>query len=54
VKIQINLPEIEIEGIDLHIWNSRSGDIKRVKQLEVPWYKVLWFSMAIPRHSFLL
>ncbi|XP_062153306.1 uncharacterized protein LOC133861533 [Alnus glutinosa] len=29
VKIQINLPEIEIEGIGLHIWNSRSGDIKR-------------------------
>lgn len=54
VEIKINLPEIEIEGIDLHIWNSWSGDIIRVRQPKVHWYKVLWFSMAIPHHSFLL
>jgi hypothetical protein len=62
VDIQVKLFEVAIEETDLPVWNSRSGvyncfetwDHLRNRQPEVPWSKVFWFSMAIPRQAFML
>jgi hypothetical protein len=62
VKLQSRLPEVDIGIEDLPIWNFRNGvysysetrELLREKQPVVDWWKVVWFSLAIPRHSFLL
>jgi hypothetical protein len=62
VDIQIQLPKIGLGGIDTPIWDSRRGtyscsetwDKLRVRNPEVVWWKLVWFSQAIPKHSFLL
>jgi hypothetical protein len=62
VQIQNRLPEIQLGGADLPIWNSKKGvyscvdtwEILRAKKPVVSWFKAVWFLMAIPRHSFLL
>jgi hypothetical protein len=62
VDIQVQLPEIGLGGIDTPIWDSRRGtyscsetwDKLRVRNPEVVWWKLVWFSQAIPKHSFLL
>jgi hypothetical protein len=62
VELQSRLPEVDIGIEDLPIWNSRNGvyscsetwELLREKQPVVDWWKVVWFSLAIPRHSFLL
>jgi hypothetical protein len=62
VEIQSRIPEIDIGDKDLPIWKSRNGvyscsgtwELLRVNQLVVYWWKVVWFSLSIPFHSFLL
>jgi hypothetical protein len=62
VEIQSRLPEVDIGVEDLPIWNSRNGvyscsetwETLREKKPAMDWWKVVWFSLAIPRHSFLL
>jgi hypothetical protein len=62
VEIQSKLSEVVIGDSDMPTWNTRSGsyscaatwDALRTRQPEVPWHKVVWFSMAIPCHSFML
>jgi hypothetical protein len=56
------LPEIELGEVDQPFWYTKSGVFSyaetweklREKQPIVPWYKVVWFPAAIPRHSFVL
>jgi hypothetical protein len=61
--IQTSLSELIVEGgVDVPVWNSKSGIYKcvdaweslRSKQPVVPWWRVVWFNFAIPRHAFLL
>jgi hypothetical protein len=62
VKLQSRLPKVDIGSEDLPIWNFRNGvyscsetwELLREKQPVVDWWKVVWFSLAIPRHAFLL
>jgi len=62
VEIQGSLPNIPFGGYDLPVWESRNGKYScaetweklRSKHPVVPWWKPVWFSMAIPRHSFFL
>lgn len=61
--IQYRLFEVVIKGdADVPIWNSKKGIYNcadswknlQTKQPFVPWWKVVWFNLAIPRHAFLL
>jgi hypothetical protein len=60
VAIQSKLPETTLGDTDRHLWNSSKGtyscakvwDNLREKKLEVSWSKLVWFSMAIPKHAF--
>lgn len=62
VEIQSRLPKIEIGEIDMSVWNSKNGvyscsktwEILRPRHTDVSWYNLVWFSMAIPMHYFLL
>jgi hypothetical protein len=62
VEIQCNLPDIRLGGEDELIWESRNGKYScadtwenmRSRSQEVTWWKVVWSSMAIPKHSFFL
>jgi hypothetical protein len=62
VQIQSWLPEVLIGEADQPIWNFKKGiysygetwDFLREKKPVIPWFKVVWFPMAIPRYSFML
>jgi len=48
-------------GEDQLIWESRNGKYSCAdtwenmsRSQEVPWWKVVWWPMAIPKHSFFL
>jgi hypothetical protein len=61
VAIQSRLPEITFGVSDLPLWESSNGkylcaatwDNLRNKLPEVDWWRLVWFSLAIPKHSFL-
>jgi hypothetical protein len=62
LQIQSRLPEVLICDYDKAIWNSKKEIYScaetwkslREKKPVIPWFKVVWFLMAIPRHSFML
>jgi hypothetical protein len=62
VHIQSQLPDIAIGEADIPVWKSRRGTYScsvtwnslRTKAPEVPWWQVVWFPLAIPRHAFML
>jgi hypothetical protein len=62
VEIQSKLHEVVIGDVDLPVWNSRSGQYSCAETWEnlivvnpvVNWWKLVWYPMSIPRHSFLL
>jgi len=62
VEIQCQLLDINLGGEDQPIWESKNGKYScaetwerlRSKNQVVHWWKSVWFSMAIPRHSFFL
>jgi hypothetical protein len=62
VAIQVRLPDVKIGEADVAILKSKSGvyscgetwHFLRPKFLVVPWWKVVWHPMAIPRHAFVL
>jgi hypothetical protein len=57
VEIQSKLPKITLGNSDRPVWNSCRGSYSfaeaweslREKQPEVPWWKLVWFSMAISK-----
>jgi hypothetical protein len=60
VEIQSSLNEVIIGDADLPVWNSSNGiysraatwEVLREKKPIVIWWKLVWFSIAIPKHSF--
>jgi hypothetical protein len=62
LEIQCRLPEISIGNEDTPIWKSNTGKYSssetwnqlRAKFPKVDWYNIVWFPLAIPRHSFIL
>jgi hypothetical protein len=62
VEIQSRLLEVELGGADIPVWNSRNGSYSCAETWEslrgmnpvVTWWKLVWFSLAISRHSFRL
>jgi hypothetical protein len=62
VELQSKLPEVEIGEYDLPAWNRKNGkyvcsetwDAIRKEEVRVKWWKVVWHSVAIPKHVFLL
>jgi hypothetical protein len=62
VDIQSQLPGITIGADDVPVWKSIRGiyscsetwNSLRNKAPKVPWWKVVWFPLAIPRHAFVL
>jgi len=62
VEIQCRLPEISIGNEDTPIWKSNNSKFSysetwnqlRVMLPEVDWFNIVWFPLAIPRHSFIL
>lgn len=62
VEIQSRIPEVDLGGSDQPIWKSSTGSYScaatweqlRVKKPIVEWWKLVWFSLSIPRHSFFL
>jgi hypothetical protein len=62
VEIQSRLDEVIIGDADLPVWNSSNGvyscavmwEVLREKKPPVIWWKLMWFSMAIPKLSFIL
>jgi hypothetical protein len=62
VAIQSRLHEVSIGVTDMAIWKSKKGfyscsetwEFLREKMPTVSWWKSVWFSKAIPRHSFIL
>jgi len=62
VAIQAKLHEVDVGGSDLTVWDTRNGKYscaatwERIKEvfLVVSWWKLVWFPMAIPMHSFIL
>jgi hypothetical protein len=62
VAIQVRLPNVKIGEADVAVWKSKSGvyscgetwNFLRPKFPVVPWWKVVWHHMAIPRHAFVL
>jgi hypothetical protein len=53
---------VEIGEYDLPAWNCKNGkyvcsetwDAIRKNEVQVKWWKVVWHSVAIPKHVFLL
>ncbi|XP_059430260.1 uncharacterized protein LOC132163900 [Corylus avellana] len=63
VEIQARLPEIRFAPYDNPLWTaSRKGiyvssetwELLREKKEEIAWWKLVWFSYAIPKHAFIL
>jgi hypothetical protein len=62
VEVQSRLLEVEIVDADLPVWNSSSGQYSyaetseklREVHLVVNWWKLVWFPISIPCHSFML
>jgi hypothetical protein len=62
VDLQSKLPEVEVGTQDQPVWNCKKGEYVcsetweaiRMKGFPVKWWKLVWNSVAIPRHSFLL
>jgi hypothetical protein len=62
VNIQTRLSEIEIGETDQPVWNTKSDVFSSAKACEklrdkkpvVDWHEIVWFSTAIPRHTFIL
>ncbi|XP_059451249.1 uncharacterized protein LOC132182059 [Corylus avellana] len=63
VEIQARLPEIRFAPYDKPVWTaSRKGifvssetwELLREKKEEIAWWKLVWFSYAIPKHAFIL
>jgi hypothetical protein len=62
VAIQSKLADVLIGNTDLPVWKSSNGiysysatwELLREKYPTVVWWKIVWFSMSIPRHSFIL
>jgi hypothetical protein len=63
VEIQGRLYKVMLGGDDMRpVWKSGSGKYSlaetwenlRETKLVVTWWKMVWFSMSIPRHAFLL
>jgi hypothetical protein len=62
VDIQSKLAEVPIRNADLPVWNSSNGnyscattwELLREKCPTVVWWKLVWFSISIPRHSFII
>jgi hypothetical protein len=50
-----------VKLINVDLWNSKKGiyscaktwEFLRQKKPEVPWFKVVWFPLAITRHAFM-
>jgi hypothetical protein len=62
VAIQAKLHEVDVGGSDLTVWDTRNGKysyaatwerIREVFPIVSSW-KLVWFPMAIPKHSFIL
>jgi hypothetical protein len=61
VDIQCTLPEVVLGDADKVIWDSKSDAFSssetweklREVQPSVDWHKVVWFPVAIPKHSFM-
>lgn len=62
VAIQRLLPEVAIGDADKPVWNSKEGcyscadtwESIRFKLPKVVWWKLIWFSLAVPQHAFML
>lgn len=62
VHIQGRLSLVKIKVEDLAVWKAKkevyncakTWDAMREKENAVEWWKMVWFLVAIPRHSFLL
>lgn len=63
VAIQSRLHEVSLGGHDMAVWKSKkvlvyscseTWEFLREKMPTVSWWKSVWFSKAIPRHSFIL
>jgi hypothetical protein len=62
VALQSKLLEVEIGDYDLPVWNCKKGkyacsetwDAIGKKEARVQWWKVVWHSVAIPKHAFML
>jgi hypothetical protein len=62
IEIQRRLPKVAIGREDLPVWKAskwvysyaETWDQLRVKLPIVDWHKVVWFSLAIPKHAFIL
>jgi hypothetical protein len=62
VLILSRLPEISLGGENVPIWRSSSGKYScsqtwehlRPKFSVVEWHNLVWFSLAIPKHAFIL
>jgi len=62
VAIQSKLTDVPIGNTNLPVWKSSNGiyscsatwELLREKCPAVVWWKIVWFSMSIPRHSFIL
>jgi len=62
VAIQCRLLEVSIGGKDMPVWRTKKGtyscyetwDVLREKLPTVSWWRTVWFSKAIPKHSFIL
>jgi hypothetical protein len=62
VDLQSKLPEVEVGTQDQPVWNCKKGEYVcsetweaiQMKEFPVKWWKLVWNSVAIPRHSILL
>jgi hypothetical protein len=63
VEIQSQLPQLEFGKDDKPMWTSSTKGIYvsadtwealRVKLPTVPWWRMIWFSLTIPKHAFIL
>jgi hypothetical protein len=62
VEIQSWLPEVMLGDVDLPVWSSNNGvyscastwDHLRRKKPTIDWWKLVWNSLSIPRHSIFL
>nr|XP_043633145.1 uncharacterized protein LOC122604320 [Erigeron canadensis] len=52
--IKDELGWVDVAGIVTDYSSKACWDTIRVRQAEVPWTHVIWFSQSIPRHAFLV
>ncbi|GJW84505.1 reverse transcriptase domain, reverse transcriptase zinc-binding domain protein [Tanacetum coccineum] len=60
---QIHTPTLDVNKLDMHFWRDSNGAMSKLsvkaaweafrpRGIEVPWFRVVWFSHNIPRHAF--